>query len=324
MPFFSRTSESEKEYDTSDGSSDDLEQSQATAQQPSSEESDSDEEKSSSARFCTTIRCIIVTAVVVVGASIGVSLIMTNDPNPLNYFIPVDPPGAKEATAGAGPGFFLRDSMALEAASNAEVCVIQVMSARSLSNRMFQVRPKKNAQLSAVSKALSDLFPHVDFETFSYAHNMLNQIAEDDPAKFIEVERELKTAWVARTRLMLESIQTKKILFWFSERAPNEGPDNHDKKTKLKYPHYVDQAMLDAVTPFVDKVVYCISSEGLPQSLLVDGEAVLQTPFGMPVRENRYYPSPEMHQQAAEVLGRPVYDLLRAERTPQKEPGVLV
>ena len=214
--------------------------------------------------------------------------------------------------------------MALEAASNAEVCIIQVMSARSLSNRMFQVRPKKNAQLAAVSKALSDLFLHVDFETFSYAHNILNQIAEEDGEKFIEVEKELKTAWVARTRLMLESIQTKKILFWFSERAPNEEPRTADKKTKLKYPHYVDQAMLDAVTPFVDKVVYCISNEGLPQSLLIDGEAVLQTPFGMPVRENRYYPSPEMHQQAAEVLGRPVYDLLKAERAPQQDPKVLV
>ena len=233
-------------------------------------------------------------------------------------------PVANLGTAGAGPGFFLRDSMALEAASNAEVCVIQVMSARSLSNRMFQVRPKKNEQLKAVSKALSDLFPHVDFETFSYAHNMLNQIAEEDPGKFIEVEKELKTAWVARTRLMLESIQTKKILFWFSERAPNEDVETKNQKTKLKYPHYVDQAMLDAVTPFVDRVVYCISSEGLPQSLLVDGEAVLQTPFGMPVRENRYYPSPEMHQQAAEVLGRPVYDLLKAERAPRKESNVLV
>ena len=233
-------------------------------------------------------------------------------------------PVANFGTAGAGPGFFLRDSMALEVASNAEVCVIQVMSARSLSNRMFQVRPKKNAQLQAVSKALSDLFPHVDFETFSYAHNMLNQIAEEDPAKFVEVERELKTAWVARTRLMLESIHTKKILFWFSERAPNEEPVKKDKTSMLKYPHYVDQAMLDAVTPFVDKVVYCISNEGLPQSLLVDGNAVLQSPFGMPVTENRYYPSPEMHQQAAEVLGRPVYDLLKAERAPQKDSNVLV
>ena len=105
--------------------------------------------------------------------------------------------------------------------------------------------------------------------------------------------------------------------------APNEDVAR-DEKSKLKYPHYVDQAMLDAVTPFVDKVVYCISSEGMPQSLLVDGEAVLQSPFGMPVRENRYYPSPEMHQQAAEVLARPVYDLIKEERAPIEDSNVLV
>jgi hypothetical protein len=222
-------------------------------------------------------------------------------------------PCANFGTGGAGPGFFLRDSMVLEAASSAEVCVIQVMSARSLSNRLFQVKPKRNAQIKAVSKALSDLFPHVDFETFSYAHNMLNKISEQDPQKFLEVETELKTAWVARTRLLLESIHTKKILLWFSERAPDETTRHRPNKSMLKYPHYVDQEMLDAVAPFVDKIVYCTSSDGLPQSLLVDGEPVLQSPFGMPIRENRYYPSPAMHQQAAEALARPIYDLLNAK-----------
>jgi hypothetical protein len=51
----------------------------------------------------------------VVGASIGVSLIMTNDPNPLNYFIPVDPPGASEATRwDATRGLFLTVEIATD------------------------------------------------------------------------------------------------------------------------------------------------------------------------------------------------------------------
>lgn len=205
-------------------------------------------------------------------------------------------------TGGAGPGFFLRDSAVLEAASNAEVCVIQVMSARSLSNRLFQVKPKRNAQIQAVSKALEDLFPHVDFETFSYAHNMLNSIASEDAEKFLEVENELRTAWVARTRLLLDSIHTKKVLFWFSEREPDETMRHRPNKPMLKYPHYVDQAMMNAVAPCVDEVVYCVTSEGLPQSLLRAGEPVLQSPFGMPITENRYYPSPAMHEAAANAL----------------------
>lgn len=223
-------------------------------------------------------------------------------------------PCANFGTGGAGPGFFLRDSMVLEAASNAEVCVVQVMSARSLSNRMFQVKPKRNAQIKAVSRALSDLFPHMDFETFTYAHNMLNQISADDPDKFLEVEQELKAAWVARTRLMLDAIHTRKVLLWFSERHPDETTRHRPNKDMLKYPHYVDQKMINQISSSVDEVVYCVSSDGLPQSLLVEGEPVLQTPFGMPIRENRYYPSPEMHQSAADLLQDPIRRLLAKDR----------
>lgn len=222
---------------------------------------------------------------------------------------------ANFGSGGVGPGFFLRDSMVLEAASNAELCIIQVMSARSLSNRLFKVQPKRNAQLKAVSKALEELFPHVDFETFTYAHNMLNQIAENDPERFIDVEQELKTAWIARMRLLLDSIHTKKIVFWFSERAPEEEAGPRLQKPMLKYPQFVDADMLAAIAPHADAVVRCVTSVGLPQALLVDGEAVLKTPYGAPVRENRYYPSPEMHEAAAASLEAPVRDLLGDSRT---------
>lgn len=241
---------------------------------------------------------------------------------------------ANFGTGGAGPGFFLRDSTALEAASNSEVCVIQVMSARSISNRLFRVKPKRNAQIKAVSKALEDLFPHVDFETFTYAHNMLNQISEADPDKFTEVEAELKKAWVARTRMLLQSITTRKILFWFSERAPDDTTQHRDGKMMLKYPQFITQGMIDAVRKDVDEVVYCSGAKGLPQSLLVDGKPVLETPFGIPVTENRYYPSPEMHESAAAALQEPITALLKrpkkdttaarpapkAEPKPQQEP----
>lgn len=217
---------------------------------------------------------------------------------------------ANFGAAGAGPGFFLRDAAVIEAASAAELCVIQVMSARSLSNRLFRVQLSRNAQIEAVSKSLEALFPHIDFETFTYAHNMLNQIAEDDPDKFAAVEAELKAAWVARTRTLLQSIQTRRVLFWFSERMPDEKPGAAGDGQALKYPQFVDQEMLDALTPLVDGIVRCVTSAGIPQSLLKDGEPVLQTPFGMPVSENRYYPSPEMHEAAAAALVGPVRDLL--------------
>ncbi|QIE54663.1 hypothetical protein G5B40_03930 [Pikeienuella piscinae] len=217
---------------------------------------------------------------------------------------------ANFGAASAGPGFFLRDAAVIEAASSAELCVIQVMSARSLSNRLFKVQLSRNAQIEAVSKSLEALFPHIDFETFTYAHNMLNQIAEEDPDKFVAVEAELKAAWVARTRVLLQSIQTRRVLFWFSERETDEEVSGGAAGQALKYPQFVDQEMMDAVAPLVDRVVRCVTSTGMPQSLLRDGEAVLHTPFGLPVSENRYYPSPEMHAEAAKALTQPIRELL--------------
>lgn len=236
-------------------------------------------------------------------------------PSLLSEALPL--PAVNFGTASAGPGFFLRDPQVIEAASNARICVIQVMSARSLSNRLFQVKLDVNARVEAVSKVLENLFPHIDFETFTYAHNMLNQIAEDDPDKFVAVEAELKTAWVARTRSLLQSIRTKRVLFWFSERRPDEIGGAGDQSSALKYPQFVDQEMMDSVAPLADEVVYCHSSAGMPHSLLKDGETVLQTPFGMPISENCYYPSPEMHEAAAASLVKPLTDLLNSE-----EPSV--
>lgn len=49
-------------------------------------------------KFCTRRRCIFLTISIGGALIVALSLILTNDPNPLNYFIPVDPSGRKEAT----------------------------------------------------------------------------------------------------------------------------------------------------------------------------------------------------------------------------------
>ncbi|MEA5400866.1 hypothetical protein VB734_12530 [Synechococcus sp. BA-124 BA4] len=52
--------------------------------------------------------------------------------------------------------------------------------------------------------------------------------------------------------------------------------------------------MLEMIRPFADAFVACSGQEGMPQPL-VNSKGVI-------VDYNRYYPSPEMHQQAAEKL----------------------
>lgn len=117
-------------------------------------------------------------------------------------------------TPGAGPGFFLKDPVLLEACSNAEVCVIQVMDAVPMANRMYSVFPRRNQRLRGVSEALKALYPQIDFTQYKYVSAMIRKLKTEDDSAWKVVEAELKSAWMARMLELLEEIETKKILLW--------------------------------------------------------------------------------------------------------------
>lgn len=224
-------------------------------------------------------------------------------------------------TGGAGPGFFLRDTKVMEALHDAKLVVVQAMSARSISNRLYKVNARRNARLKAISTALQDLFPTVDLGNFTFTHNMLNKVAANNPDCFAEVEAELKAAWVGRTRQLLQTIQAPTVFFWFSERSPEDDKKHREENAMLKFPHFVDRDMVSAVQDYATGYVECISDAGMPQPLLVDGSPVLHAPNGEPVMENRYYPSPEMHEAAARALAPVIRGLLGRGAT-ETEPEV--
>src|SRR5262249_11650116 len=81
---------------------------------------------------------------------------------------------------------------------------------------------------------------------------------------------------------------------------------------------------------YADAYVECVSAEGLPQRLIgLDGKPVAVTTRISPrqevrVWENSYYPSPEMHREAARRLAPTCVDLLRRHRSgPRGETGTL-
>ena len=209
---------------------------------------------------------------------------------------------------GAGPGFFLSDPEVMSAASNALLSVVQVMPACAVSNRMFSVRPRRNARLHAASDLLTGLYPEVDFERFSYVRGMLRHLAGIDDNRFSLVVNEMRNAWIARTHTLLASIQTWTLLFWFSQRQPEE--QREDTTDGWHDPNFVDRAMIDSVTDIADGYVECVTSAGLPQDLRVDGEAVLFRPTGTPIDQNRELPSPDMHAAAAAALAPEVMRIL--------------
>ncbi|MEM7056591.1 MAG: DUF6473 family protein [Pseudomonadota bacterium] len=213
-------------------------------------------------------------------------------------------------TDGAGPGFFLGDPEVLSAASAAEVCVVQVMCASAISNRMFSVRPRRNMRLHAVSDLLVGIYPEVEFERFSFVHAMLKHLQSLDQSRFKLVINEMKNGWIGRMQTLLNTIETKTVLFWFSRRDPEQS--SAEAGSPENYPHFIDRSMIDAVKQIADGYVECTTSVGLPQDLTIDGKTVLFRPSGEPISQNHEFPSPEMHASAAEALAPELKQLLNS------------
>lgn len=218
-------------------------------------------------------------------------------------------PVANFGAEGAGPGFFLSDAAVMSAASNARVCVIQVMAASALSNRMFTVRPRRNGRLHAVSDLLAGIYPEVDFSRFSYVGGMLRHLAGTTDNRFRLVVNEMRNAWIARTHTLLASIETRTVLFWFSQRAPeDEGVDPTDYRHD---PNFVDRSMVDSVATGADAYVECVADSGFNQGPGADGRSGLVQPAGTPINDMHDVDAPRMHEAAAEMLAPRIQDLMQ-------------
>jgi hypothetical protein len=97
------------------------------------------------------------------------------------------------------------------------------------------------------------------------------------------------------------------ILFWFSSRKPKYR-QTYDSLHGLfgEFPQLVDEPTLRSLSADCDYTVSCVSRSGLPQRLTDrhTGETVtVRDPWtATPWESNRYYPSPQMHVDAADAL----------------------
>lgn len=209
----------------------------------------------------------------------------------------------------AGPGLFLKDPVLLEACSNAKVCIVSVMGATNMSNRLYSVFQRRNSRLRGVSKVLPLLFPDVDLEKFKFVHNMLFNLHKANPENFRAVELELREAWVARMRELLEAIETTRVLVWMSVRTPDEdfGPSKRDDF--LLPPAFVNREMLEAVAPMADLLVEYVPDADL--SLTVsDNDTNVSFSDASPEKWQMRYPGQAVHNQAADLIAEPLGDIL--------------
>lgn len=196
---------------------------------------------------------------------------------------------------GAGPAFFDNNETLLSYLNGARFVVLQVMSGRSESNSLFEsdgvgfYRRRSDGQLLGCDQAFAEL------------------LKTQAKAKVMAVVEETRQSWVESYRRLTAKVRPPKILFWLATR----GPDYSQSVKNLSglfgaFPQLVNGMMVKGVRAQCDHYVECVSTRGVPQ-LLTDrftGERVtISDPWtSQPWIENWYYPSPEMHEDAAAAL----------------------
>ena len=214
--------------------------------------------------------------------------------------------------AGAGPKEFLRHDHYIRAANRASLAIVQVLSGRSIENSHFEnptadllrERGRPDAKLRHSEPAYDELLK-------TRSQSYVEALVAETRAHYVE----------QMTRL-LQAIEVPRVLFWFSQRRPDY-QEKYDYAGNLFYhfPQLVNRAMVNELSRHAELYCECRTSRGLPQPLI-------NRHTGQPVRldlgpaypyHNNYYPSPEMHEDAARALvealgGR---DLVRMEAPPR-------
>lgn len=196
----------------------------------------------------------------------------------------------------AGVDAFLSDPAALAVMRRAENVVIQVMGAHNMSNRFYRVHPRRNDRFLDASAVMKMIFREVDFTEFHFTRHMLGTLCARAPDRYATLRDELKQAWVARMRLLLNSIPGNKYLLWFSNHAPSADPGHPGLGPD---PLFVDRAMLDVLHPLVSDVIEVVAS---PEALKHGSEGMVFSE--MEKVAARRLLGPAAHQEAAAAIAQ--------------------
>ena len=191
-----------------------------------------------------------------------------------------------------GVDVFATDPFLREVSTKASATVVQITSPRNMSNRFYRVHPRRNDRFVEASPLLRAIFRDVDFAEFNFTNHMLKRLETVSPDRFQPVVEELRTAWIARMRLVLSQIPGKSILLWASAHSPDEIGNDIDAD-----PAFVTRSMIDEVLPFATDYVEVIAS---PEVMAAGTDGMIMSELDMPAA--RMMLGPKMHEDVAAAL----------------------
>ncbi len=154
-----------------------------------------------------------------------------------------------------GIDVYANDPVVMSACQGARATVLQVMGAQNLSNRFYQVLPRRNDRFLSASTVLRALYPEVDFAEFSFTRHMLGALYTRSAEKFEIVRSELQSAWLARMKTLIGQIGSPVVLLWFSEVTYDDTPWHRRRNALQADPLFVDAPMVESLRPMVHDII---------------------------------------------------------------------
>ncbi|WP_029115704.1 DUF6473 family protein [Mycobacterium sp. URHB0044] len=209
----------------------------------------------------------------------------------------------------ATPSVFSSNDRLLEVINGGQVLVLQVMAARQ----------ETNSRLEQLGTDLVHDSRHGDQIP---AHMAWQRILDEEPAELDRYIAESQKSWTDDYRELLGHVRVPVVLFFFSVREKDitvarDAPNAHAMLEP--FPQLVEGASVDTVAAQCDHYVECTSTRNHKHALTsrFTGEpvevdnSVLDPRMRNRWRHNWYYPSPEMHEDAAANL-LPVLSVMRS------------
>lgn len=213
--------------------------------------------------------------------------------------------GIQSLNLGVGapsPALFTRDAY-LSIVNRSRLVVVQVFAARSESNRLFVQEKQSGAIGYRIGSG-----KRMRIEAF------FRDLRKTEPVETVEeIIAEMREKYLENMAELLRKILVPKILFWFSVRPPAY-VEEHGRELRHLWgapPQLINAEMVEMIKPLSDLYVECVSTRGRPHLLGGVDRVTKKEPhefinFPSSIRDgkvlNWYYPSPEMHVDAARAL----------------------
>jgi len=196
--------------------------------------------------------------------------------------------------SGAGPQHFPRHPELIRLMNESALVVLQVMSARNEDNSLFE-----GGGLGALKNRSTGEWMRAE----AAYHRLL---ASGDQALVTSIVGETRETWIASYERLLSLIRVPALLLWFSVREPAY-TERYDSVPGLfgDFPQLVNEEMVESVASHCDAYAACVSARGRPQQLrnrFTGKPTRVVIPGDRPWSNNYYYPTPQMHQDAAALL----------------------